>query len=535
MLHTSLAFCHDSALAMTRILPRASGLLLSVLALGAPLAAQKGVSEPRIGLEVKPPKGWVELPGNVDRGATIRLFAAPRALAGKTEATHTPILRAMFFAAGGDASKDVVDGLPRMTSFRSLEDFATRGLGVKDAKKEQDKAGTLTFTSITGTHGDFTFHGAAFVFDGGEAAVCFDCFTSQYDKLKKEFDASIGGTTAVARVAAARPEAPWDSDKDWATKDAPTRNGMRKAWITAVVDAATKEPSTSFKPGKSKHWTVLSSADAGFTKKAVAAAEAMRAWMSQKLPELVKDAPQPAVLRIFGSMDHYNAYLTTVTETREYDQKRRELHFVNDPDNGGSGGYGMLFRAVMWHAFDDLDDGILPAMPRWFDNGIWEFLRSSQCDGKKVEFTASDVEKGRISYYSQNNQEIPATWHLIQEAIQKSPEDGKNEDPWGYTPECSRMIRWWLMHDGGKAFEKPNLFVDYVRAVGQAHVRMGADPMLDVGGPSLTDDENKKRNKAQYKWRDDLLGQVNTIVIPLDEAKWKAANEKWLAFNQSGK
>jgi hypothetical protein len=97
------------------------------------------------------------------------------------------------------------------------------------------------------------------------------------------------------------------------------------------------------------------------------------------------------------------------------------------------------------------------------------------------------------------------------------------------------LIRWWLLHDGGKAFEKPNLFVDYVRAVGQAHVRMGADPMLDVGGPGLTDDENKKRNKAQYTWRDDLLGQINTIVIPINEAQWKAANEKWLAFNASFK
>jgi hypothetical protein len=127
-------------LAMTRSILRASCLLASLLAFALPLAAQKGIPEPRIGLEVKPPKGWTELPGHVDRGATVRLFAAPRALSGKTEITHTPILRAMFFAAGGDASKDVVDGLPRMTAFRSLEDFAVRGLGVKDAKKSDDKA-----------------------------------------------------------------------------------------------------------------------------------------------------------------------------------------------------------------------------------------------------------------------------------------------------------------------------------------------------------------------------------------------------------
>ena len=86
---------------------------------------------------------------------------------------------------------------------------------------------------------------------------------------------------------------------------------MRKAWITAVVDAAMKDAGTAFKPSTSKHWNVLSSADAGFTKKAVAAAEAMRAWMTQKMPDLVKDAPQPAVLRRQGPERIYNIRVTS--------------------------------------------------------------------------------------------------------------------------------------------------------------------------------------------------------------------------------
>src|SRR5215831_15053352 len=104
---------------------RASVRLGAVLALSLSLAAQKGIPEPRVGIAIAPPGGWVELPAGGDRGATVRLFAAPRAMSSKGEASQTPILRVMFFAKGGDPSKDVVDGLPRQTPFRSLEDFAT--------------------------------------------------------------------------------------------------------------------------------------------------------------------------------------------------------------------------------------------------------------------------------------------------------------------------------------------------------------------------------------------------------------------------
>ena len=519
---------------MNRTHRRAFGLPLAVVACSLALSAQSAVVEPRVGIEFKPPKGWTELPGGGDRHATVRLFAGPRALVGKEDVQHTPILRVMFFDKGGDASKDKIDDLPRMTAYRSLEDFALRGLGIKDATKAADKAGALEFQRVSGKNAARSVYGAAFAVDGAEAAVCFEVLTQHLDKLKKELDATITSVAVIARAPEPRIDPPWVTDADWSKKDLAARNATRKAWSEGAVARTTKNAGPTYKPSKSKHWSVLSAADPAFTKKAIAAAEVMRAWIAAKLPELAKE-PMPAVLRVFDSKHHYNAYLTTVTETREYDQRLRELHFVNDPDNGGSGGYGMLFRAVMWHAFDDLDDQVLPALPRWLDNGIWEFLRSSQCDGKKVEFASSDTEKGRMAWYPQNNQEIPALWHLIEESLQKSPEDGKNEDPWAYTPDCARVIRWWLLNDGMKAFDKPNLFVDYVRALGKAHAETGPDPMLDVGSGILTDDENKKRNKGQYAWRDALLVKINTLVLAIGEPKWREANEKWGAFNKSFK
>lgn len=59
----------------------------------------------------------------------------------------------MFFQKGGDDAKDLVDGLPRTTPFRSLDDWIARGHG-KDASiktREARKSGAFEgqrFTAI---------------------------------------------------------------------------------------------------------------------------------------------------------------------------------------------------------------------------------------------------------------------------------------------------------------------------------------------------------------------------------------------------
>ncbi|HEX6812903.1 MAG TPA: hypothetical protein VF384_14865 [Planctomycetota bacterium] len=512
-------------------------LVVPFLALLSPNVIAQKIVEPRAGLQLTPPKGWTELPVVGDRQATVRLFAAPRALANKDASSHTPLLRVMFFAAGGDTSKDEVDGLPRMTPFRGLEDFAMRGLGAKTVEKEAQKVGTIEGQHITGkgAPGDRLLIGVSVPVDGGEAAVCVEVLELQANKIKKEVDGVLGSLEPVARTAATRLDPPWLTDAEWSNKDAAARTAARRKWAEEVVAATAKSPEVGFKVSKAKYWTVLSSSDAGFTKKVTTTAEAARDWFAKKLPELTKDAPMPAVLRVFDTIDHYNALLTTRNDSREYDQKRRELWVVNDRDNSGQTGWGQTLRAVLWHVFDDVDHGVLPAMPRWFDNGLWEFLRSSRCDGAKIEFYAGDVEKGRIAYYPQNKLEMPQLWDLMQALIQPSPTDGSLEKEWGYTPECARLMRWFWAHDGQKAFEKPTLVADYVKAMGPAFAKIGADPVRDVPLVGLTEAQQKERNNRFYKWRDAMLVGINDIAVPLSPGKWREINEKWLQFNKNWK
>lgn len=515
---------------------RAIALALSLVPLPG-LLAQKGAPEPRAGIAFAAPKGWTELPGDVDRTATVRLFAGPNALAGKGEDKQTPLLRVMFFAKGGSADKDVVDGLPRTTPFRGLEDFARRGLGAKTVDKEPQKIGSADGERIVAKDipGDRMLFGHTLAGTDGEAAVCIEVLANQADKVKKEFEAVVASLEPAAHTAAPRPVAPWLADAEWAKKDAAARAAARRKWAEETVATTVKSPESGYKVSKAKYWTVLSGADAAFTKKVVTAAEAARDWLAKKLPELTKDAPMPAVLRIFDNIDQYAAFLTTRNDSREYDRFRRELYVVNDRDNGGVTGFGPTLRAVTWHLFDDVDAGVLPAMPRWLDNGLWEFLRSSKFDGKKFEFFAGDVEKGRIDWYRQNNTELLPLWDLMQEHKQASPTDGSTEKEWGYTPECARLIRWFWMHDGQKAFDKPALVADYVKALGAAYAKVGADPTGDVPVVGLSESELKERNTRFYKWRDAVLVATNDIAVPLQVDAWKAVNVKWLEFNKTFK
>jgi hypothetical protein len=513
-----------------------AALLVTFAAFAPSLCAQKGIAEPRAGLAFQPPKGWTELPGDQDRGATVRLFAGPQALASKGEGTHTPLLRVMFFATGGDAGKDEVDGLPRTTPFRDLEDFAKRGLGAKSAAKEPSKVGGVAGQRLTGKElpGDRVLLGQTLPVDGGEAAICVEVLGNQADKIKKEIDEALGSIAPIARVAAAKSAPPWLAE-DWAGKDAAARAASRRKWADEVVAATLKNPELAYKASKAKHWTVLSVADPNFTKKAIAAAEAAREWLAKKLPELTKDAPLPAVLRVFDSVDHWNALQIVNGNSREYDSMRRELIVVNDRDNGGPNGFGPIARAVLWQLIDDVDPGALAAIPRWFDNGCWEFLRSSKFDGKKFEFVAGDVERGRIDYYRQNNKPMPMPWELMQEAIQRSPTDGKTEDPWAYTPDCARLMRWFWMHDGQQAFGKPTLVADYIKALGPARATVGPDPTADVATVGLNEAQQKDKNTRGYTWRDNVLKQINFVVVPLQPDAWVALDPKWLEFNKNFK
>lgn len=504
-------------------------------------AAQKAIPLPRLGLEVQPPKGWVQLPADpLDRGQCELLLCGTKALTTRTRGpAQLPRMRVLFFASGADAAAETVEGLPRRSPFRDFDDFVKRGLG-KDAKvssREAGRAGKLEgrrfVVDIPAATGDRTALGVVASIDGGEICVVCEILTEHVDKERKELERALDGISVVDRDAnaAGRPIAPWVADPGaWSGMDAKAKDDARKAFAAAAAGFDAESPGTGFKLQKHKVWTVVSAADPGFTKKAVAAADAARAWCERHLGKISDRESAPATLRILAGPEQLAAHGAGYPQS-EYAPDRRELLFFEDPNAGTSDGYGPLFRAVVRHWIDDHAPGAVQALPRWLDNGLWEFFRSTRMKGKNIEFTSGDVENGRIAYYRQKGEDMPAIWNLIQESMQPSPPDGANEDVWGYTPECSRLVRWLCEHDGGAAFGDADFLSMYIRGLGEAYQKVGADPTRDVDAAAMSEAQQKTFNTRFYAWRDGLLKQCNDAVIPLALDAWQALNAKWLAFN----
>ena len=504
-------------------------------------AAQKAIPLPRLGLEVQPPKGWVQLPADpLDRGQCELLLCGTKALTTRTRGpAQLPRMRVLFFASGADAAAETVEGLPRRSPFRDFDDFVKRGLG-KDAKvssREAGRAGKLEgrrfVVDIPAATGDRTALGVVASIDGGEICVVCEILTEHVDKERKELERALDGISVVDRDAnaAGRPIAPWVADPGaWSGMDAKAKDDARKAFAAAAAGFDAESPGTGFKLQKHKVWTVVSAADPGSTKKAVAAADAARAWCERHLGKISDRESAPATLRILAGPEQLAAHGAGYPQS-EYAPDRRELLFFEDPNAGTSDGYGPLFRAVVRHWIDDHAPGAVKALPRWLDNGLWEFFRSTRMKGKNIEFTSGDVENGRIAYYRQKGEDMPAIWNLIQESMQPSPPDGANEDVWGYTPECSRLVRWLCEHDGGAAFGDADFLSTYIRGLGEAYQKVGADPTRDVDAAAMSEAQQKTFHTRFYAWRDGLLKQCNDAVIPLALDAWQALNAKWLAFN----
>ncbi|MBK8978012.1 MAG: hypothetical protein IPM29_19070 [Planctomycetes bacterium] len=517
-------------------------VLALVGSLASTAAAQRGeFSDSAHGFSIQPPKDWAALPATGgDRGALVALWCSPKAAEPRAGGRpHAPALRVLHFAKRG-AGDDAVDGLARRTPFRDFDDYLRRGHGtaarvVVRESVELDGGGSALRFEADVPRPD----GARKLFglrvdrgDAGELVVEIEVLEEQAAKERKEMLRTLASFALrePSGTAPAPEDAPWLRDAAaWRGRDGAAQRAELQRWAEARVAAVRAAPEPGWTELASDRWLVLSHGDARTARRAVQAADAIRDWAEKHLPGLGGAGTAPAVLRIYSDAHELRAVQRGEVDPREFDPDTRTLHFAPDPDAGTGAGYGGLFRAVVWQWIDDQVPGAMRASPRWLELGMWEYLRSTKLKGRGIEFFPSDVERGRLDYQMRNNS-MPALWHLVQESIQPEPDDGAPEDDWGYTPECALLMRWLFDHDGCAAFGVNDLPSAYLRGIGTALAKVGPNPTADVDWALLDVADTKTARTRFYAWRKALREAVNYGVIPLDEATWRKANERWVAF-----
>jgi len=519
-----------------------TAVVLAAVSMPCALADAQGgfYVDASLGFKIKPPSGWTYLGQHGDRGALRALYCATRDFTPKAGgAPHTPMMRVLYFAGGAGDGEIEGDGFPKRTPYVSFTDYQQRVYGPLTREKESTDTTYGGFGGrLVRSHaaGDDTLTLYTFVFPhgDGEVAIELEVLTEELGKMKGAFERalkSLAAHEATPTETGAAP--PWVEDYvQWRELDAASRRSQRAEWGKrwAGQQKARKEP--GWKTRRSGPFIVISRADSKSTKRITDAAIAGHKWADKRLGAISDDVVMPAVLRIFADSREHTAYRSRESRPRAYHAARREIYFYKDADTINTGtGFGLLLRGVLQHYLSDKDPGIVDNQPRWIDLGMAEYLRSTKVSKKKVlEFTASNVEMGRIAWYASNNRQIPALWDLIQELIQPSPERGAVEDPWGYVTECARLIRWFDA-GGGAAMGVDDFLVTYYRAIGTASRTAPPDPAFNVEDLRLEDSQRIDLRKAQYKRRDDFLRAVNSLACPLSEDKWRSANEAWLEFN----
>jgi hypothetical protein len=524
-------------------------LALTASVLLGSLTSQRGVhADSFLGIKVKAPSRWTYLGNSGDRGALRALYASPRSYASKAQrgVAHTPTMRILWFPkpTGEAKEKPEESQWPMLTPYTSTKDYIERVyVGLKQVSVAVGAVGKMKgrryVTAGKGNAGqELTLHIATGSFDDGEFAIEYECLTEQYRKLKSQFEKSLLTLTAITRKPAAETEIPmWTADREaWVKQSAAARSKVRDTWAKQWLATRKATAAPGWKTHKTKNYTVLSHADTKFTKRAVKATEVIRDWVDGWIGETTDETVMPAVIRIYANRAELAAYRSRDINPLEFDPAVREIYVFKDASVGNTGaGFGSLIRGIFEHALYDKHPYAKKNLPRWLANGLWGYMDSSKLKGKKLVFFPHEVEIGRFAYHKQrDNKTLLWIWDLIQERSIKGPKDGANEDPWGYTPECSRLLRWF--DDGGSAlFDKPRFLPAYLKQVGDSAVVEPADLGAQVDQRRLDSNQIKELNKLIYDRRDKLVDKINYAVIPLSVDAWKKADAAFKVYSDNFK
>ncbi|MEE2887368.1 MAG: hypothetical protein VX951_08035 [Planctomycetota bacterium] len=529
--------------------PLAAFLLTGLLA--GSLTSQKGgvYSDPLLGMKIKPPSRWTYLGKIGDRGALRILYASSRSYASKAQrgVSHIPTMRVLWFPKPKDGAKkpDEKSKWPMLSPYSSVKDYMERVyVGMKQVSVEVGAIGKMQgrryVTAGNGNGGQkLTLHIASVSLDDGEFAIEYECLTEQHKKLKSQFEKSLLTLTPMTRKPPAELELPmWESDREgWLKKDAKTRATEREAWGKQWLRTRKAVPETGWKTHTTDGYLILSHADSKFSKRIVKATQIIRKWVDGWIGETTDETVMPAVIRIFADRRERTAYQFRDINPREYDPRVRELYFFKDASVGNTGaGFAALTRGIFEHVLHDKHPYAKRDMPRWLDNGLWGYMDSYKLKGRNLAFVPGKIETGRFAYHKQHdNRDLQPIWGMIQERSARGPEDGANEPNWGYTPECTRILRW-LDKGGSEFFFKSKRFLPtYLKQVGDSAVT--ASPAIGrlVDQRRLNAGQLKELNKLIYKRRDALVDTIGYAVIPISIDAWKKADAAFRVYNENFK
>jgi hypothetical protein len=527
------------------------------------VSAQRGYHvDSRIGFKLRLPVKWRRWPAEKDRRFLTGHYVSTRTWPIKgSQISHRPVLRILVLPKLGTPKQAPSKAAPsKQASSSAATPAVTKPVSVVEFYADyqdylgRNLSGTLTYSSgekgesdgvsyteyqIRRRQNDLTYRLTVRVyeFETHRVAVEFMVLDVHAAALKQRLRGCFRSFRRVPIEAAADSD-PWrpplwvrdpERWRQLSRKDRLLHRGKCEAEFVARVHATV---APMFKVRDSKHFVIISSADARFTTEIMHAADACMEWCHAHLLGVSEEAVTKAVVRVFGSARDYWMYRARSRRASHYVPGIREIIVApgRRPPRELTGLSG-LTQGILHHYLYDKDPDLHRHLPRWIRAGLKNYLRLSKLERGKFVLGVSDYEK-KVIRGARRAKSIETVQRILtQTQAQKDETDRR------LRYERTRVVRFVFdsLQNPTRSTVPANFIVDYLIAVRGAQRELGVGAWNSGGGkvPGLTDELAEKNAAADNKTRTKLLTRVNQAVCDWDPARWRAVHKAYDKFNRN--
>ncbi|MHC4079260.1 MAG: hypothetical protein ACYST0_12565 [Planctomycetota bacterium] len=402
-----------------------SGLTAALLATLLPglLPAQQTFksgwyTDKTLGFKVKAPSKWRQIPTKPEEQWIVALFQSNREFTSKEGYYKKLLMRVIMFDKNvgkkerEENKKDGVIRFGRSLRYRDFKDYVKQtqgGGGFYFSVEKERKGGTpatiyeVKFEKMARAKRrivawEFKRQDVSF-------AVEFDIFEEHYKKLKSTMASTFRSfkfvdiaTAEAADANAPRVEIP--NREEWKKLSPIDRHKLRRALEDEQAKKLLDKLPKDWKVRKTKHFLVITHADAKFTKAVIAAGDACWAWLDKRFGKLSDEYVRRSIIRICRDADEYSAYhggsgswfsISFGSFSREVD----ELQFYQGEVMREQMSY--MMRNLFSHYLKDKDDRLMNDAPDWLQRGLGGYLAGTVLKGRKVVFEPTVNERVAIA------------------------------------------------------------------------------------------------------------------------------------------
>lgn len=503
--------------------------LTSILVLGTVLAAQgtfKGgwFQDETLGFKVKVPTKWRQIPTKPDEQWIVGLFQSKREYISRAGYSKKLMMRVIMFDKNAPEKTRQTDKKRGVTRFgrnvlyRNFKDYVKRTQGgggffftvEKDRKKGvpgkmyEVKFEKLAYAKRRVLAWDFTREDVSY-------AVEFDIYEEHYKKLRSTINKVM---KSFKFIESSQQTASGDGEsveipgsKEWKKMPVSERHKLRQQLEAEQERKLRARLPKDWKVTKTKHFLVISHADAKFTKAIVGMGETCFSWLEKRFGSISDEYVRRSIIRICRDVDEYRAYHGSSGGfgfSISFGSFRRdvsELQFYRGELLRDQWSYFM--RNLFSHFLSDKDDDLMDDAPTWVSTGIGYWLNGVVIKGRKVTFAPTIYEKMEMARLKKKGGFRKGSLKTVKELMSMTPKQASELEKAKGEPYYQMGALMRFLEGRGKkskVFGGKDFLIEYCRASSAAekeYVKKNGRSGLSGVREATTEEEEEQRESKQ--------------------------------------